>query len=76
MPAFVLEIADATKHMEAEGKKNLRYVASNFRPHIERIEGQQCWKDDYLMEQVTFKKEVVFFWQRIPGQLSFMAQNK
>jgi hypothetical protein len=48
MPAFVLEIADATGHMEAGGKKDARYVASIFRPHIDRIERQQRWTVDLV----------------------------
>jgi hypothetical protein len=39
MPAFVLEIADATKHMEVGGKKDARSVVSICRPHIDRIKG-------------------------------------
>lgn len=38
LPVFVLEIVDCTKHLEAGGKKDARYIASLFRPHIDKVE--------------------------------------
>jgi Protein of unknown function (DUF 659) len=38
LPVFVLEIADCSKHLALGGKKDARYIASLFRPHIDSIE--------------------------------------
>lgn len=38
LPVTVLEIVDCTKHIEGGGRKDARYIASLFRPHMDRIE--------------------------------------
>ena len=38
LPVFVLEIVECTKHLEKGGKKDAPYIASLFRPHIDKIE--------------------------------------
>ena len=40
LTSCVLEIVNCTQHLEAGGKKDARYIASLFRPHIDMIEGQ------------------------------------
>ena len=40
LTSCVLEIVNCTQHLEAGGKKDARYIASLFRPHIDTIEEQ------------------------------------
>ena len=38
LTSCILEIVNCTQHLEAGGKKDARYIASLFRPHIDEIE--------------------------------------
>jgi len=40
IPACVIEIVDCSKHLESGGKKDSSYIASLFRPHIDKMESQ------------------------------------
>jgi hypothetical protein len=40
VPALVMEIANCAAHMAAGGKKDARYIASLFRPYMDKIENE------------------------------------
>ena len=48
MPVALLEIVNCSKHASEGGKKDARYIASLFRPHIDETEAQFPSSTDVL----------------------------